>query len=130
MNRVESRDEIARPGIEDARKGKLVGDAEREIEIGPAVSSAEGQGTDLGPRHNSGVVPSQLQHVIAHAIPLLDCEHVPHHAGRGLGPALDFGTLLTLKCGRLSVNEDMRRLGSLVSLTVLGLALGGSECPS
>jgi hypothetical protein len=77
MNRVESRDEIARPVIEYIRESRPVGDAEREIEIGPAISPAEGEGTDLGPRPDAGVVSCELKHVIAHAIPLLDGKHGP-----------------------------------------------------
>jgi hypothetical protein len=75
MNRVESRYEIARPVVEHVRKSRAIGDTEREIEIGPAVPTPEGERPDLGSGHYAGIVPSKLQHVIAQAIPLFHGEH-------------------------------------------------------
>ena len=87
MDRVESRDEIARPLIEDVRESKPAGYAEREIEIRPAVSPAQSEGTDLGSHHDAGVVLSELHYMVAQAIPLLDGEHGPIMPPDGSQPA-------------------------------------------
>jgi hypothetical protein len=77
MNRVESRHEVAGSVVEDFRHFDDVGDAEGQIEIRPAIPSAESEGADLGLRDNACVAAREFQHVFAHPIAFLDGKHRP-----------------------------------------------------
>jgi hypothetical protein len=59
----------------------MVGDAEREIEIGEVVARVHRQRTHSGARDHAIIVLREPQHPRAHRIPLLDGEHACLRSG-------------------------------------------------
>ena len=67
--------ELMRPILEDVLDGRGVIDAEREVEVGPAVARTVGEAADHGAGDHTRIGLRHAEHVVAHAVAVLDAEH-------------------------------------------------------
>ena len=67
--------DLLRPLLEDVVDGRGVIDAEREVEVGPAVARTVREAADHGGGDHARIGLGHAEHVVAHAVAVLDAEH-------------------------------------------------------
>ena len=72
MHRAELAGEPARPLVEQIRERNAVCNAERQVEVRPAISPGEGERADLGTGNDPSIGRSELEHPVADAVALFD----------------------------------------------------------
>ena len=75
MYRRELGHDYTRPVLEDLYDRNIVGHAEREVQVGPAVALRLRERSDDCAGNDPRVVFCQLQHAVTKPIALLDGEH-------------------------------------------------------
>ena len=70
-------DERARPVVEHVGDRLVVGDAEREIQVGEAVAGVNRERADGRSGDHALVLPGEPQQLLAESVPLVDREHAP-----------------------------------------------------
>src|SRR5262245_13053119 len=77
MNRIEGRDELTRPVVEDVHDRHALSDGEGEVEIGPAIAGGIGQRADDGAGNDARIGLSQVEHPVTDALAVVHAEHRP-----------------------------------------------------
>ena len=68
-------DQFNREVFEDITNGDGIYDTKCQIEVGQAISVAMSQGAHHSSGHNSRIRPCHLEHVVPHAITIVDSKH-------------------------------------------------------
>ena len=75
MHRVELVDQRARPVVEDVGDPNMVGDAEREVDVGEPVGAVDGERAHHG-TGDDALIPLRVpEHALDESIALLGAEH-------------------------------------------------------
>ena len=75
MERFKLVDQFNREVFEDITNGDGIYDTKCQIEVGQAISVAMSQGAHHSSGHNSRIRPCHLEHVVPHAITIVDSKH-------------------------------------------------------
>jgi hypothetical protein len=75
VHRVEFVHKRARPGIQDLRDRHLIGDGEREVQVGEAIAVVHSERAHHGTRNDTLVILGEAEHSFAERIPLFRGEH-------------------------------------------------------
>jgi hypothetical protein len=75
-------DELLRPVVQHLSGRNVIGDAERQIQIGEPVARSSRERSHRGPGDDALVLLRELQHMCPEFVTLLDGEH----AGRCISP--------------------------------------------
>ena len=75
MNAAEFGCHLPRPLLEDVVDGRSVVDGEGEVEVGPAVARTVREAADHSGGDHARIGLGHAEHVVAHAVSILDAEH-------------------------------------------------------